>query len=50
MKLALGRLIASATLATLAFAAVAQDNVNVRFSWKMKGEYGPLYMAQEEGL
>jgi NitT/TauT family transport system substrate-binding protein len=28
----------------------AQDKVNVRFSWKLKGEYGPLYLAQEEGL
>jgi NitT/TauT family transport system substrate-binding protein len=36
--------------ALLASAALAQDSVNVRFSWKMKGEYGPLYMAQEEGL
>lgn len=27
----------------------AQDNVNVRFSWKLKGEYGALYMAQEAG-
>jgi NitT/TauT family transport system substrate-binding protein len=40
----------------LALAAVfvqsanAQDQVNVRFSWKLKGEYGPLYLAQEEGL
>ncbi|MGD0023811.1 MAG: ABC transporter substrate-binding protein [Xanthobacteraceae bacterium] len=30
--------------------AAAQDQVNVRFSWKLKGEYGPLYFAQEEGL
>ena len=30
--------------------ANAQDQVNVRFSWKLKGEYGPLYLAQEEGL
>ena len=29
--------------------ALAQDNVNVRFSWKLKGEYGALYMAQEAG-
>ncbi|MFN0162556.1 MAG: ABC transporter substrate-binding protein [Burkholderiales bacterium] len=27
----------------------AQDNVNVRFSWKMKGEYGAFYQAQEAG-
>lgn len=30
-------------------AATAQDNVNVRFSWKLKGEYGALYLAQEAG-
>lgn len=30
--------------------ANAQDQVNVRFSWKLKGEYGPLFLAQEEGL
>lgn len=29
--------------------AGAEDQVNVRFSWKLKGEYGPLYMAQEKG-
>jgi len=46
----IGKLVAAATLATLSAAAWSQDNVNVRFSWKMKGEYGPFYMAQEEGL
>lgn len=30
--------------------ANAADQVNVRFSWKLKGEYGPLFLAQEEGL
>ena len=41
-----------AALALVAFAslAAAQDNVNVRFSWKMKGEYGPFFMAQEKGF
>ncbi len=29
--------------------AQAQDQVNVRFSWKLKGEYAPLYLAQEKG-
>lgn len=43
-------LVATAALGALSLSALAQDNVNVRFSWKMKGEYGPLYMAQEEGL
>ena len=32
-----------------ATAAFAQDQVNVRFSWKLKGEYAPLYLAQEKG-
>jgi NitT/TauT family transport system substrate-binding protein len=40
---------AAAVLAALSVSAFAQDAVNVRFSWKMKGEYGPLYMAQEQG-
>ncbi|RAI45909.1 myristoyl transferase [Rhodoplanes roseus] len=30
--------------------AAAQDTVNVRFSWKMKGEYGTYFLAQEKGL
>lgn len=36
----------------LAFASSAwsADDVNVRFSWKMKGEYGHLYLAQEKGF
>lgn len=34
----------------LAGAAFAQDTVNVRFSWKLKGEYAGLYVAQEQGL
>ena len=29
--------------------AMAED-VNVRFSWKLKGEYGFFYLAQKEGL
>jgi NitT/TauT family transport system substrate-binding protein len=31
-------------------AARADDDVKVRFSWKLKGEYGPLYLAQEDGF
>lgn len=50
MNSMIGKLVAMALLAALSMAALAQDNVNVRFSWKMKGEYGPFYMAQEEGL
>ena len=30
--------------------AAAQENFNVRFSWKLKGEYAPFYLAQERGL
>jgi len=36
--------------AAIARPAAAQDQVNVRFSWKFKGEYAPLYFAQELGL
>jgi NitT/TauT family transport system substrate-binding protein len=32
----------------IAGAAAAQD-VNVRFSWKLKGEYAHMYVAQEKG-
>jgi NitT/TauT family transport system substrate-binding protein len=31
-------------------AAHAVDDVRVRFSWKLKGEYGPFYLAQEKGF
>lgn len=31
-------------------AAWAADDVNVRFSWKLKGEYAHLYLAQDKGL
>lgn len=38
----------------LTFAAVhgarAEDNFNVRFSWKLKGEYAPFYLARERGF
>lgn len=44
------KLIGAALFCTLATGALAQDQVNVRFSWKMKGEYSPLFMAQERGL
>ena len=30
--------------------AWAADEVNVRFSWKLKGEYAHLYLAQDQGL
>ncbi|MEO7761745.1 MAG: ABC transporter substrate-binding protein [Casimicrobiaceae bacterium] len=43
------KIAAAVALTAITTAASAQDPVNVRFSWKMKGEYGPLYMAQEQG-
>jgi NitT/TauT family transport system substrate-binding protein len=40
-----------AVLATaVASTAAAEDQVKVRFSWKLKGEYAPLYLAQERGF
>ena len=30
--------------------AQAQEQVNVRFSWKLKGEYAALFVAQEKGF
>lgn len=34
----------------LSSAALAADDVRVRFSWKLKGEYGHLYLAQDRGF
>jgi NitT/TauT family transport system substrate-binding protein len=47
-----GRLVSSVLLAASllgACGAWAQEQVNVRFSWKLKGEYAALYVAQEKG-
>ena len=44
------KLAIAAAVLVAANLSFAQDPVNVRFSWKMKGEYGPLFMAQEKGL
>lgn len=43
---------AMALLAAIVFssAALAADDVRVRFSWKLKGEYGQLYLAQDRGF
>lgn len=43
---AVGALAAGALIGTSASAA---DDINVRFSWKMKGEYAPMYMTQAQG-
>jgi len=32
-----------------ASSAWSQDQVNVRFSWKLKGEYAAMYVAQDKG-
>ena len=49
MKHRMFKIFGALIAASLAAAAFAQDPVNVRYSWKMKGEYGPFYMAQEQG-
>lgn len=33
----------------VSLSASAQEQVNVRFSWKLKGEYAHMYVAQERG-
>lgn len=33
----------------VSLSASAQEQVNVRFSWKLKGEYAHMYVAQEKG-
>lgn len=38
-----------ALVAASGVGARADDQVNVRFSWKLKGEYAPLYVAQDKG-
>jgi NitT/TauT family transport system substrate-binding protein len=48
VKLASTAAIAVAMLATSG-TAFAQEQVNVRFSWKLKGEYAAMYVAQEKG-
>lgn len=45
-------LMAASTLVCSAFAfgAMAADEVNVRFSWKLKAEYAQFYLGLEKGL
>jgi NitT/TauT family transport system substrate-binding protein len=40
----------SITAALATTEASALDTVNVRFSWKLKGEYGFFYLGKEKGL
>ena len=42
-------MIIGAVLSLSAFSAAAQDDVDVRFSWKLKGEYAPFYHALNTG-
>lgn len=42
--------VALATAFAIAAPSWAADPLNVRFSWKLKGEYAHLYLAQEAGL
>lgn len=44
------RAAALAALMVSTSTAWATDPVNVRFSWKLKGEYAHLYLAQEQGV
>lgn len=46
------RLMAAALVAVVASAmpAFAADDINVRFSWKLKGEYGFFYYGLDQGL
>ncbi|MBR0724991.1 ABC transporter substrate-binding protein [Bradyrhizobium manausense] len=46
------KLLVAASIAVSSFttAARALDTVNVRFSWKLKGEYGFFYLGKEKGL
>src|SRR5438552_13356287 len=43
-------LLIAALVSAVASRAAAEDQVKVRFSWKFKGEYAPLYLAQERGF
>ncbi|MHB0772921.1 ABC transporter substrate-binding protein [Bradyrhizobium sp. 1.29L] len=42
--------IALVTAIVCSSVALAADEVRVRFSWKLKGEYGHLYLAQARGF
>ena len=49
----IARLVSTAAVGVAIFsasgAAWSQEQVNVRFSWKLKGEYAPMFVAQELG-
>ncbi len=48
-KLVASVVVGAAVFGATSGAAFSQDQVNVRFSWKLKGEYAPMYVAQEKG-
>lgn len=49
MLLRVAGLVLALTFAA-AHSARAEDNFSVRFSWKLKGEYAPFYVARERGF
>jgi NitT/TauT family transport system substrate-binding protein len=49
-KLAFAVALGVSMLAATSGAAQADEQVNVRFSWKLKGEYAAMYVAQEKGF
>jgi len=48
-KVLVHSLLGVAVWSAIGGAAQAEEQVNVRFSWKLKGEYAALYVAQEKG-
>jgi NitT/TauT family transport system substrate-binding protein len=47
--IAVSGLFALATMIALPQPAIAAEKVTVRFTWKLKGEYAPLFVALEKG-
>src|SRR5688572_26076095 len=45
-----GLVLSGVVAAAAALPAYAQEQINVRFSWKLKGEYAHMYVAQEKGI
>lgn len=43
-------MLSALVLSAPAVSAYAQEQVNVRFSWRLKGEYAHMYVAQEKGF
>lgn len=47
--IAVGALVAFAATVAAPSAAIAQEKITVRFTWKLKGEYAPLFVALDKG-